>query len=206
MRHEVNCRIVFDSIHLLEVEMPGGFVQVAGFNPFANHDLMKLFTKVEGPNKNLFRYDNQGETWHVAYTAQIDRTILDRYLPVSWEWHAHINHLFALNNDFGFYLEHMIKRTPEIEKALEHFNAMVKTLVEITLNKAPVKRWDQITEEEIKKAYDNFIAGVCEIDEAQIANRILNTFLTNRSALNDLEKKCLEGWYEDWYNKQKSTG
>lgn len=206
MEKALNCRIVFDSIYQLEVEMPGGFVQVAGYNPLENQDFVKLFTKVEQPQENLFRHDYQGETWHVEFTAQLDRAILDRYLPVSWEWHAHINHLFVLSNDFGFYLENMIKRTPEIEQAIEHYGKMVNILVDIELNKVPVKRWNQITDEEVQRAYDHYMKGVCEIDEARISKRVLDNFLAKKSALNDIEKKVVEDWYESWYNKNKSTG
>lgn len=207
MPRKLKCRVVCDSIFLFEVRMPGGYVSISGFHPLEHPELMEHMEKVEEPVKHLFRYEDdedEDRTWTIYYRGEVDETLLDRLLPVSWWRKAEINHLFTLHDDFGFYLEDMTKDTPAIQKAREINKQLVDILVNISMDMTPVKRWDQLTTDDVQKAFLYFEKDVCEIEEHQTMKRVLQVFLHDRNKLNDIEKRIVEEWYSAWYDAEKT--
>jgi hypothetical protein len=205
MGKTVNCRIVYDSIFLFEVKLPSGYVTIPGFHPLEYKDLVNQLTKVEQPVEQLYRFEDEDRTWKVYYVGEVEESYLDRILPVSWKRVAMNNHFFALHQDFGFYLENMVEKTPDIEKAQQLNKQMMDILLNISLSVPPVKRWNLLSGEEVLRAFEFAEKDVCEIEELQTMKQVLHVFITDINALSDLQKRIIEDWYGDWFNSQKAN-
>lgn len=197
------CRIVHETINLFEVDMPGGYIPVRGINPYDYPALIQCLQKVESPVTHPSRYVDHGDPWMICYTGEVEDDFLDRILPVGWRRRIHIDHLFTLHEDFGFYLEHMMNAFPEIKAAREANQRLVDTLLDLSQVIKPIKRWNELTIEDVRKAFVHAQKGVVEIEELRMIQRVFQTFLDDKNQVSDLERKIVEDWYRNWYNDHK---